>query len=87
MGKNDTDPVYLKVNDKESVSMKINLVKLSDGTSSEIDKVYELSPKQAMTLKLAPVVTQDEGQLGITINIDETTNDHEMDITVPGEWK
>ena len=40
-----------------------------------------------MTLKLAPVVTQDEGQLGITINIDETTNDHEMDITVPGEWK
>lgn len=86
-GKNDTDPVYLKVNDKESVSMKINLVKLADGTSSEIDKVYELSPKQAMTLKLAPVVTQDEWQLGITINIDETTNDHEMDITVPGEWK
>lgn len=85
--KNDTDPVYLKVNDKEQVSMAITLVKLSDGTSSTIDKIYELSPKQAITLNLAPVVTQDEGNLGITIEIDETTNDHEMDITVPGEWK
>lgn len=85
--KNDTDPVYLKVNDNESVSMDINLVKISDGTSSTINKVYDLSPKQAMTLNLAPVVTQDEGQLGITIEIDEKTNDHEMDITVPGDWK
>lgn len=85
--KEDVDPVYLKVNDKEQVSMVITLVKLSNSTSSTIEKVYELSPKQAMTLKISPVVEGNEGNLGITITIDESTNDHEMDITVPGEWK
>lgn len=90
--KTDTDPVYLKVNDKEQVTMNITLVKIPDETSKAgettiVDKVYELSPKQAMTLKVAPVVTQEEGKLGIKIEIDESTNDHEMDVTVPGEWK
>lgn len=85
--KSDSDPVYLKVGNMEQVSMNITMTKISDGTQAVVEKKYELSPKQAMTLKVSPVVSQDEGSLGITIDIDESTNDHEMDITVPGEWK
>lgn len=85
--KENTDPVYLKVEDKESVSMKINLTN-KEGKTITQDYSYSLSPKQAFTLHVKPQVKEpgDTG-LGIVIEIDEGTNEPtEIEIDIPSNW-
>ena len=36
------------------------------------------------SLKIAP--SYESGKLGVAVTIDETTNDHDVDIIVPSEW-
>lgn len=85
--KGDADPLYLKVEDSEAVSVTITAVKKSDGKQTDIPKTYTMSPQTGLTIHIAPVVNpSDDGSLGITIEIDTTTNDHEEDIEVPTEW-
>ena len=81
--KTNTDPVYLKVSQKESVKAVITLVDKKSKTTT-IDKSYELSPNEALKMKIVPTVSQ--GNLGIVIDVDETTNDIPVDIEIPSEW-
>lgn len=80
-----TDPVYLKVNKSESVKYVINLVRKDSGKSSTVDKKYTLSPQDFLTLNIKPVVNS--GNVGISIDIDESTNDKPIDIIIPADWK
>lgn len=81
--KSNTDPVYLKVNQKEKVKASIQLTTKESKTST-IDKEYELSPNEALKIKIVPITA--EGNLGITIEVDETTNDIPVDIEIPSDW-
>lgn len=83
--KDDTDPWYLKVNEKgESVTATISFTRLSDGKSASVEKTYTLAPGKSWTLNIAP--QDNNGSLGITVTIDESTDDEEIDIEVPSEW-
>ncbi len=81
----DTEPWYLKL-DKEGEIVKatINLTRISDGKSSPVVKEYAMTPGKSWTLNVAP--KNDNGVLGITITIDESTEDINKDIIVPSDW-
>ena len=82
-----TDPVYLKVDDNESVTMNIELTN-KEGKKVNQDYSHSLSPKQAFTLHVKPQVKEpgDTG-LGIVIEIDEGTNEPtEIEIDIPSNW-
>ena len=87
--KSDADPWYLLVNKAgEEVSAKIELTpkdtyQLPDAT---IVKSYTLAPNQGWTLNINPSYNVSNGQLGLNITIDTTTNDHNVDIVVPSDW-
>ena len=83
--KNFSDPVYLKVNEKEQVKAVIKLTK-KDGIKAEssITQTYELSPLIFKTIKIKPSISS--GSIGIEITIDEGTNDQNVDIEVPSDW-
>lgn len=85
--KADTEPVYLKVEDNESVSMTIQLTN-KEGKQTSQSYSHKLSPKQAFTLHVKPQVKEpgDTG-LGIVIEIDEGTNKPtEIEIDIPSNW-
>ena len=87
--KADTDPWYLLVDKEgEEVSALITLTPKDAYTSSvkEIVKTTMLKPNEAWSLKIAPRYSVSNGQLGIEITIDTTTNDHQVDIVVPSDW-
>lgn len=81
----DTDPVYLKVDNEEPVTAIINLTK-KDGVKADatITRNYTLSPLMSKTITIKPTVSQ--GSVGISITIDSSTNDQEVDIEVPADW-
>lgn len=76
-------PIYLKVAQKESVKATISLTDKS-GKSTSIERSYEMSPNEGKLIKFKPVLQG--GQLGITITVDESTNDKPIDIIIPSEW-
>lgn len=83
--KDDTEPWYLKVNEQgESVKATISFTRLSDNKSATVEKTYTLAPGKSWTLNIAP--QDNNGSLGITVTIDESTDDEEIDIEVPSEW-
>lgn len=86
--KADTEPWYLLVNKAgEVVKATIHFTRKAEyGTvaSATVEKTYTLAPNKAWTLKIAP--SYESGKLGIGVIIDESTNDHEVEITVPSEW-
>ena len=82
--KDTQGPVYFKVGENEAVKVKISLTK-TDGTNANVqEKEYTLSPADALKITVAPVVNS--GNVGITIDIDETVIDHPVDIEIPSEW-
>lgn len=83
--KDNTDPVYLKVGQEETVVALISYTDKS-GKSDSVEKKYLMSPQTGMTIHINPVVQQVEGSLNVTIDIDTTTNDHEIDVEVPSDW-
>ena len=76
-------PIYLKVAQKESVKATVSLTDKSSKTTS-IERSYEMSPNQGKLIQFKPVLQG--GQLGITITVDESTNDKPIDIIIPSEW-
>lgn len=89
---NNMDPWYLLVNKAgETVTATIHLT-LADGDSYTVNKDFvstktkTLKPNESWTLEIAPTYEQKTGDLGINITIDETTEDHEIVITVPSDW-
>lgn len=84
--KDDSEPWYLKVNKNETVKATIHLTRKSDGKTNTGEWSYALSPNQGWTLKVAANNNVSEGNLGITITIDEGTNDIPIKIEVPSDW-
>ena len=76
-------PFYLKTAENKSLLVKISLT-TKDGKVASSEKTYTVSPKQALTIKVEPVVVT--GNLGITIEIDDSTNDKEIIVDIPAEW-
>lgn len=81
--KNDTEPIYMKVENNEQISATYSLVD-TEGKSTTIDKTYSLSPQKHLIIKVVPTVSS--GDLGITIVVDESTNDQNVDIVIPSDW-
>ena len=83
--KDDTEPWYLKVNAQgETVKATIHVTRVSDSKSATVEKTYTLAPGKSWTLSIAP--QDNNGGLGITVTVDEATDDEEIDIEVPSEW-
>lgn len=83
--KDDVEPWYLAVDQAgEEVKAVITVTRLSDSKQATVEKSYTLLPNRSWTLNIAPNVNN--GELGISIEVDETTNDHEVDIEVPSDW-
>lgn len=82
----NTAPWYVKLNPKgENVKATIHLTRKDNGASSQVVKVNEgMKPNQSWTMNIAPL--DDNGTLGISITIDESTTDIEHDIEVPSDW-
>lgn len=83
--KDNKNPWYLKVdNSGEDVEAVINFTRKSDGKSSSVTKTYNMAPGKAWTLNVKPSV--ENGNLGISITINESTEDEVIDIIVPSDW-
>ena len=82
------DIYYLKVNEKEKISMEINLTNEKTKQEFTSKKTYELSPGDYKNYKIAPKVSESgDGSLSITITFNDKTTDHKVDITIPADWK
>lgn len=82
------DIYYLKVEEKEQISMEISLANEETKQEFTSKKTYELSPGDYKNYKIAPKVNESgDGSLSITITFNEETTDHEIDITIPADWK
>ena len=84
-GKDNVAPWYLKVEKQgEDVEAVINFTRKSDDKSTSITKVFNMMPGNAWTLNVKPTVNN--GELGISITINESTDDEVIDIIVPSDW-
>ncbi|WP_297904668.1 DUF4493 domain-containing protein [uncultured Parabacteroides sp.] len=77
-------PMYFKVGNQEDVKVTVSLTPKENVTAKDAVKTYTLSPADALKLTLKPVISN--GNLGISITVDETTVDHPVDIVIPGDW-
>lgn len=93
--KDDTEPWYVKLNkDGENVSFVITVVTKSDYINGDNkDQVttksgtFKLSRNKAYKMKISPVYNPTgTGDLSITVTVDDSTNDKEVDIEVPVTW-
>lgn len=97
-GKGETDPWYIKLKPEgETVSYKIclttNDTHQQKDASGNIQKnavitgSFELKRNKAHKFKIKPNYTpQTEGGMGLTITIDESTEDRNVKIEVPVSW-
>lgn len=83
--KDDADPWFLKVNaGGETVKATVNVTRKSDNKSASVVREYSMAPGKMWTLHVSP--NQNDGSLGIVIEVDESTDDQQIDIVVPSEW-
>lgn len=82
----DSEPWYLKVEENEPVTATLYVTRLSDGKSTSVVRTRNLNPNEAWRLNISANYEESNGQIGITITIDESTNDQTVDVTVPSEW-
>ncbi len=90
--KDDTEPWYVKLEeDGETISFTITTTTKEEFVNANQQQVatktgtFQLAPNKGYKLNIAPSYTA-IGKVGITITIDETTNDKPVDIEVPVEW-
>ena len=87
---NNTDPWFLLVNKNgETVTATIHLTTKEGYVTNKdfvLTKTKNLKPNQSWTLNMSPTYEQKTGSLGISITIDETTEDHEIVVVVPSDW-
>ena len=81
----DTDPVYLKVDEEETVTAVINMTRIDTAETSSASYTYTLSPLDAMTMYIS--AEENSGTMGLTITIDDETNDQTIEIEIPYDWK
>lgn len=82
--KNDTDPIYMKVDNEESISAVYTLVDKQGKSTTINNKSYSLSPMKHLIINVVPTVSS--GKIGISIEVDDSTNDIPVDIVVPSDW-
>ena len=80
------DPVYMAVDGTETLTATIKLVDKTGKVAEDIVRTKQVSAAKAWKLKIAPVVEEATGSVGITVEIDNSTNDIEVDIEIPSEW-
>lgn len=79
-----TDPVYLRVGADENITVKLLMTKKSDGSTATSVTSYKLSPLTALTLKVKPMFLQ--GNLGLNVTVDDSTNDKDITVELPADW-
>ena len=84
--KDYADPVYMAVNGTEKLTATIKLVDKEGKTASDIVRTHDISAAKAWKLNIAPVVEEATGNVGITIEIDNSVNDIPIDIEIPSDW-
>ena len=84
--KNDTAPWYLKVGKDETVKATFHVTRLTDGKSNSGEWSYVISPNKAWTLNVKANNNLSEGNLGLTITVDDGTENIPVEITVPSDW-
>ena len=83
--KKDGDPVYLKVEKGESISVNFTFTPKSGSKNTTVSKTYTVNPNEALKITLKPAASE-TGNLGITITIDGSTNDETINIEIPADW-
>lgn len=83
--KDETGPVYLKVDEEETVTAVINMTRIDTAATSSATYTYTLSPLDAMNLYIS--ASENSGSMTLTITIDDETNDQTIDIEIPYDWK
>lgn len=81
----DGDPVYLKVEKNETISVNFTFTPKSGRTAKPINRTYTVNPNEALKITLKPAAPEN-GSLGITITIDGSTNDETINIEIPADW-
>lgn len=95
--KTDSEPWYLKVGEQgDDVVATIHLTPKDEYLTDEqktagysegvVTQTYNLKRNKAWTMNIKPNYTTSVGELGISITIDDSTNDQEVPIIVPAEW-
>lgn len=84
--KDNADPVYMAVTSSEKLTATIKLVDKEGKTASDIVRTHDISAAKAWKLNIAPVVEEATGNVGITIEIDNSANDIPIDIEIPSDW-
>lgn len=79
---------YFIVEAEEKVDAVMKLTDNNTGKSAETKMDVTLSPGSNKKYTLKPKVDEESGEtgLGIEITIDDSTNDKEVDITIPSDW-
>ena len=68
----------------ETIVATINLVDKNNKVGTPIEKKYTMTAAHAQKMNIVPVVSG--GSVGISIEIDDSTNDIPVDIEIPSEW-
>ncbi len=85
--KTNTDPWYLKVGEDEEVVATIHVVRASDGKWTEVERKHKLSNAKSWTLTIdAQPIESNDGEIGLSIIVDDSTNDQNVSIVVPNDW-
>lgn len=83
----NTDPLYLVVENKETVKAQIALKKKGETGVEFIEKSYVMSPGEAKRINIKPTVKDPAtGGLGLTIEVDDKVETVEVPITIPA-WE
>ena len=87
--KDDSEDIYyLKVEEKEQIKMEISLTNKETEESFKSTKTYTVSPGDYKNYAIAPKASESgDGSLSITISFNDETTNHEVDITIPADWK
>lgn len=72
-------------NNGESISAVYTLVDKQGKSTTINNKSYSLSPMKHLIINVVPTVSS--GKIGISIEVDDSTNDIPVEIVVPSDWK
>lgn len=82
-GEEVTATIHLTLNEKYDINKTLTPSATPEGT---VARTFTLRPNHAWTLNVKPSYSSVSGEVGISIFIDESTNDKEIGIQIPSEW-
>lgn len=75
-----TTPVYFKTGEEETLKVKIQMTQVSTSKVLQSTSTYKITPRKALTMH---VKTQGNGQVVLSVKIDDTLIERPIDIIVP----